>query len=170
MDYRIEKAHDEQLIEIVKRLNEVGNLSIFSTSFSLPDLGNLIRAQRRRPFDIELSFENLSVVVETKVDSDEGGRWDEIWQTSQIVQKSEDLYYLNKRKRYFYITYGSSEFYTKLRENGDDLHMNGPYSDQFEHITLNRMIDFVQLAHSELRQCDMRCELKRKEESRLPNY
>ena len=158
MDYRIEKAHDIQLIEIIERLNEVGSLSIFSTSFSLPDLGNLTRAQRRKPFDIELSFENLSVVVETKVDSDEGGRWDKTWQTSQIVKKSEDLSYLNERKRYFFITYGTSEFYTKQRESGDGLNMNGPYSNQFEHVTLNRMIDFVQLADSELRQCDARCE------------
>ena len=161
MDYRIEKTHDEQLIEIVERLNEVGKLPIFSRYFSLPELGSLSNAQRRRPFDVELSFENLSVIVETKVDSAEGYR-DDTWQTSQIVEDSQELNYLNEslneRKQYFYITYGTSEFYTKQRENGDGLHMNGPYSDQFEHITLNRMIEFVQLADSQLPQCDTRYE------------
>ena len=160
MDYRNERIHDYQLVDIVNELNNEGMLNLFSNSFDLPDLGELINAQRRQPFDVELSFENLSVVVETKVDSIEGYYGDEDlpWQTSRIVEKTRELDYLKETKRYFYITYGTSEFYTKQRENGDGLHMNGPYSNQFEHITLDRMIKFVQLADEQLPTCDSRSE------------
>lgn len=156
MCYQIEKFHDQQLIDIVNELNNEGKLEIFSDSFDLPNLGELVCAQRRRPFDVELSFENLSVIVETKVDSDEGSRWDNTWQTQQIVQITENLDYLNETKRYFYITYGTSEFYTKQKENGDGLHKNGPYSNQFEHITLDRMIEFVESADLILPESDTR--------------
>lgn len=159
MDYRNERIHDQQLIDIVNELKNERMLKIFSNSFDLLDLGELVRARHRQPFDVELSFENLSVVVETKVDSNEGyDNEDEKipWQTSRIVEKTRELDYLNERKRYFYITYGTSEFYTKQRENGDGLHKNGPYSDQFEHITLDQMINFVQLADGQLPRCDSR--------------
>ncbi len=57
-------------------------------------------------------------------------------------------------RRYFFITYGTSEFYTKRREKSNGLHTNGPFAAQFQHITLDRMIKFVQCADGKLSQCD----------------
>ena len=75
-NYRVERYHDEQLICLVRQLKKYDQLRILEEAFSIEDrLGELERAQRRRLFDVELTFSNLSIIVETKVDSDEGGRW-----------------------------------------------------------------------------------------------
>ncbi len=72
------------------------------------DLGHLRWAGRRRDFDVELEFANLSVAIETKVHADEGGRWPESWQTEGIAEQRKKL-----KGLCFYITYGASEFYMK---------------------------------------------------------
>ena len=78
MNYKNEREHDSLLICLLEDLNAVDQLSIVSHAFGIEPLGTLKRAERRRPFDVELTFSNnLSLVIETKVDADEQGRWDE---------------------------------------------------------------------------------------------
>ena len=81
---------------------------------------------------MELEFANLSVAIETKVHSDEGGRWSEQWQTERIAEQRRGVEGLC-----FFITYGASEFYTKPYETG-------PASCEFQHVSLERMIHWVE--------------------------
>ena len=75
IDYRHERDHDALLIRLVQDLDGHGRLDLLRNAFSIDEsLGKLERAQHRQPFDVELTFENLSIVVESKVDSDENGR------------------------------------------------------------------------------------------------
>lgn len=88
---------------------------------------------RRKAFDVELVFANLSVAIETKVHSDEGGRWpEEQWQTERIAEQRREV-----KGLCFFITYGTSEFYTKPYETG-------PASPEFQYIPLDRMIHLVE--------------------------
>ncbi|WP_045217388.1 hypothetical protein [Desulfonatronovibrio magnus] len=137
MNYKNEQTHDWLLVWLVEDLDGIGKLDVVESAFGTPPLGNLEHAQRRKPFDIELTFENLSVVVETKVDSDESGRWNQDWQTNRIVTTSESLHYLKEQKEFLFITYGTSEFYTKPYKAGAG-------SGRFRHIGLNVMIDLVE--------------------------
>lgn len=140
MDYKHEKDHDDLLISLVKNLNTRGQLDIVGQAFNIENnLEQLTHAQRRKVFDVELTFSNLSVVIETKVDSDEDGRWEEEWQTDRIVRKTRDLSYLRRDKIYLFITYGTSEFYTKP-------YKAGPASSDFKHVGLDRMIELVDSA------------------------
>lgn len=76
MNFRNEREHDWLLISLVQELNEQNQLKVFSKHFlGGVQVNRLIRAQRRRPFDIEITFDNLSCIFETKVDSDESGRF-----------------------------------------------------------------------------------------------
>ena len=132
-NYSIETQHDWCLISLVGKLDQADRIDIFQNSFRIErDLGRLIWAGRRRAFDVELTFEDLSIAIETKVHSDERGRWSESWQTKSIAEQRRNLKGLS-----FYITYGDSEFYTKPYETG-------PASPDFHHVTLERMISLVQ--------------------------
>lgn len=140
MDYKKERDHDRLLISLVKDLAMMGQLDIVRQAFSIENnLGQRRRAKTCRDFDVELTFSNLSVVIETKVDADEGGRWQEEWQTERIVRRTRDLAYLNENKIYLFITYGTSEFYTKP-------YKAGPASSYFKHVGLDRMIKLVDSA------------------------
>lgn len=151
-NYRNERYHDEQLICLVIQLNDYDQLRILEGPFLMEDhLGELKRAKHRKPFDVELTFSNLSIIVETKVDSDEGGRWDQEWQTEKIVRESSSYGYLEAQKKFRFITYGTSEFYTKPYEAG-------PASPEFVHIGLECMIDLVESATKVLPPCEKRNE------------
>ena len=153
-NYRDERYHDEQLICLIKQLNDKDQLHILEGPFSIGDrLGELKRAKHRRPFDVELTFSNLSIIVETKVDSDEGGRWDKEWQTEKIVRESSSCGYLEAQKEFRFITYGTSEFYTKPDCKPYEA---GPASPEFVHIGLECMINLVESATEVLPPCEKR--------------
>lgn len=146
--YKHERKHDELLIELVEELatNEDG-LKIVEKVFKVKDLCPPVWAYHRKPFDVELTFENLSIIVESKVDSNEN--WDNVWQTEETVKKCSELGYLREEKHYRFITYGTSEFYTKNCKAG-------PASSEFQHIKLNKMIHFVSAAIKVTHECEKR--------------
>lgn len=153
MNYRNEIEHDYLLIKLAQDLAAQGRLDILGEALGIDGgLGNLERARRRMPFDVELTFSNLSIVIETKVDSDEGG-WlkDKERQTERIVRESVNYGYLRHRKEFRFITYGTSEFYTKPYERG-------PASPEFQHVGLENMIALVETADSVLPSCNNRQE------------
>ena len=160
MNYRREREHDERLIELVHALENADRLDLLADTFQIQgDLGALNNAQHRRPFDVELTFDQLSIVIESKVDSDENGRWNRPshWQTDAIVNNAPGLDYLNQEIVYRYITYGTSELYSKAVErDGQTQYMSGPASGEFMHIHLDQMIDLVTNANDFLSYCDRR--------------
>ena len=164
MNYNHERDHDRNLIQLIKLLNEHEQLNLFSQAFDLPDCGTLEQAAHRRPFDVELTFTHYSVVIESKVDSDEGGRWPAppnplIWQTTQIVESAGNLHYLHQERYFRFITYGTSEFYTKhSHEYAANHHHIGPFDHRFSHIKLNHMIKFVESTNNFLPPCNARNE------------
>ncbi len=161
MNYRDERAHDELLIRLVNELNEYRQLHLVAEAFDIEGgLGKLECAKHRRPFDVELTFSNLSIVIETKVDSDESGRWGNTkWQTATIEEISSSLNYLKENKKFLFITYGTSEFYTKPdKECPVTPYRTGPFSSQFKHIRLDRMINLVHSAEKVLPPCEKRRE------------
>jgi len=141
MNYKDESCHDQLVIALIKNLNTLNRIDLFTSIFGLPHPDNLERATRRKLFDIELTFNNLSCIIETKVDSDEGNRWgkDKVWQTERIAQASNGLGYLKPSKFFFFITYGTSEYYGKTPS-----YKNGPASSIFKHIKLDDMITLLQ--------------------------
>ena len=142
-NYNNEQEHDWCLISLVEALDEAARLDIFRDAFCIEgDLGPLRWAGRRKAFDVELEFANLSVAVETKVHSDEDGRWPEQWQTERIAEQRSEVHGLC-----FFITYGTSEFYTKPYEPG-------PASPEFQHIPLDRMIHLVESSLAALPQIE----------------
>lgn len=157
MNYRNEVEHDYLLIELAEDLAAQRRLDILGGALEIDGgLGNLERARRRMPFDVELTFTNLSVVIETKVDADEGGRKFNMeyalnWQTIRIVEEAENHGYLNENKVFRFITYGTSEFYTKPYERG-------PASQEFQHVGLDDMIALVETADEVLPSCNNRQE------------
>ena len=157
MNYRREREHDELLIKLVTELESGKRLDLLGSALKIDvGLGNLVSAQHRQPFDVELTFTNLSVVIETKVDSDEDGRKfnnevEKIWQTERIARKSDIYGYLNEKKEFRFITYGTSEFYTKPFETG-------PGSSEFQHVGLEDMIALVEEAERVLSPCKYRQE------------
>ena len=137
MNYRNEQEHDHLLIALVKDLDANGNLMPIQTALSISSpLGKLERACRRKDFDVELTFSNFSIVIETKVDSDENGRWTGSWQTENIYKNANSLSYLKSNKYFVFITYGTSEFYTKPFSPG-------PASSHFIHLGLDKMISLA---------------------------
>ena len=88
MNYNNEREHDLCLISLVKALDKASRIDIFRDAFRIEeDLGPLAQAKRKRAFDVELQFVNLSIVIETKVHSDEWGRFKEgKWQTEYIAE------------------------------------------------------------------------------------
>ncbi len=139
MNYRDEQTHDWLLIGLIEELNSIGQLNILSKAFGVDNLTQLERAQRRQPFDIELTFSNLSLIIETKVDSDEGGRWNQAWQTNRIVESANSVNYLKDEKVFLFITYGTSEFYTKP-------YNTGAASQEFRNVGLDAMIELMESA------------------------
>ena len=136
-NYSNERDHDMCLIDLVRALDKAERLDLLGRSFRIEgELGRLEWAGRRRDFDVEFQFSNLSVGIETKVHSDEGGRWGEVgdWQTERIARTRK-----GRRWLWFFITYGTSEFYTKPYDAG-------PASAAFRHVPLKRMICLVELA------------------------
>ena len=151
------REHDELLIKLVTDLESSKRLDLLGSALKIDvGLGNLVSAQHRQLFDVELTFTNLSVVIETKVDSDEDGRKfnnevEKIWQTERIDRESVIYGYLKQKKEFRFITYGTSEFYTKPYERG-------PGSSKFKHIGLENVIALVEAADSVLFPCDNRQE------------
>ncbi|HTU18696.1 MAG TPA: hypothetical protein VMG10_11595 [Gemmataceae bacterium] len=142
MNYRNERDHDDRLIELSRELDRLHRIDILEGAFGVSGLGKLQHAQRRKLFDVELRFIGASLVVETKVDSDEAGRWQPYpltWQTERIWQRAQALRFLNARTHFFFVTYGTAEFYTKHYECG-------PASSNFKHIGLDGMIELVDAA------------------------
>ena len=132
-NYNNEQEHDWCLISLVGVLDEADRLDIFRDAFRIEEgLGPLRWSGRRRAFDVELEFANLSVAIETKVHSNEDGGDGEQWQTERIAEQRKGV-----RGQNFFITYGTSEFYTKPYEPG-------PASPEFQHIPLDRMIHLVE--------------------------
>ena len=132
-NYNNEREHDWCLIYLVRTLDEAGRLDIFRDAFRIEeDLGPLKWSGRRIAFDVELKFANLSVAIETKVHSNEDGGDGEQWQTERIAEQRRGV-----RGQNFFITYGTSEFYTKPYDPG-------PASPEFQHISLERMIHLVE--------------------------
>ena len=133
MNYNNEKEHDEKLISLIRALDDEEQLHIIQRAFGIGHLDRLSHAQRRQPFDVQLTFSNnLSIVIETKVHSNEHDG-----QTENIAAKAPSLPYFNGHKLVFlFITYGTSEFYTKP-------YQTGAASLAFKHIGLNDMINLV---------------------------
>ena len=151
MNYNDEKEHDRQLIALVEGLDSANRLDILKEAFRVEGkLGKLENAQHRKLFDVELRFSNLSLIVETKVHSDEGGRWMGKWQTEGIVEKTQELDPETK-KEFRFITYGTAEFYTKP-------YFEGAATPEFKHIGLDAMIAFVERADESLPSCKGRQE------------
>ncbi len=133
MNYNTEREHDRCLIDLVRTLDGAGRLDIFRDAFRIEEaLGPLEESKHKKAFDVELKFAGLSVAIETKVHSDEGGRWCLPWQTERIAEQRSGVRGLN-----FFVTYGNSEFYTKPYEPG-------PASPEFQHIPLGRMSHLVE--------------------------
>ena len=153
MNYRNEKEHDHLLIKLAEDLGSQNRLDILGNALKIEGrLGELERKKPRRPFDVELTFSNLSVVIETKVDSDEDGRFENEWQTERIKKQAEvSCRYLKPKKEFIFITYGTSEFYTRHYETG-------PASTEFRHIRLEDMIALVEASDRVLPRCDERRE------------
>lgn len=142
-NYNNEREHDWCLIYLVRALNKARRIDIFRDAFGIEeDLGPLKWSGRRRAFDVELEFANLSVAIETKVHADEGGRWCPPWQTERIAELRREV-----KGQNFFITYGTSEFYTKPYEAG-------PASSEFQHILLDRMIHLVESSLAALPQIE----------------
>lgn len=148
MNYKRGKDHDYLLVSITKELDRIGQGALFFQCLGIPaNPGRLVEARTRQLFDVELTFENLSCVIETKVDDDEAGRWDGVWQTERIYNDCQHLTYLKQDKVFVFITYGTSEFYIKSTKTG---FRKGPACDKFKHADLRMMHSFVDKAVSTL--------------------
>ncbi len=139
MNYRDEMQHDLLLMGLTEELDRVGRLDLMSETLGIPFPGGLERAQRRKPFDVELTFTDCSCIIESKVDSDESGGWGEPYQTETIAESARRMNYLKDKKVFLFVTYGTSEYYTKP-------YKNGPASPDFRHTRLEDMIRFVERA------------------------
>jgi len=139
MNYREERAHDLLLISLAEELSTLNRLDLLGEAFGVHELDRLERSQCRKPFDVELTFSNVSLVIETKVDSDESYRWNAPWQTERIVTTAQSLPYLKSAKHFLFLTYGTAEYYTKP-------YHRGPASSAFRHITLDVLAALVTAA------------------------
>lgn len=144
MNYNVEKEHDKQLVHLVKALAAAKRLDILQEACGIDHLSELRDARPRTPFDVQLTFSNnLSIVIETKVDSNEH-RNGEKWQTEDIAERAPALEYLRGHRLVFlFITYGTSEFYMKPDQKP---YQTGAASPAFKHIGLNDMINLVSSA------------------------
>ncbi|MEM3421960.1 MAG: hypothetical protein QXI12_11365 [Candidatus Methanomethyliaceae archaeon] len=84
MNFRYGKDHDRLLISLVSELDKFGRIDILEKHLlGGIRVGRLQRAQSRRQFDVELTFDSLSCIIESKVDDDEDERGG-VWQTERI--------------------------------------------------------------------------------------
>jgi hypothetical protein len=140
INFRNEAEHDRLLIDLARELSHSGRVDILEAAFGVSGLGPLQRTKhQRRPFDVELTFSGASLVIETKVDSDEDGRWNRSWQTENIYTSAQHLTHLRLTKHFFFLTYGTAEFYGKP-------YMNGAASSHFAHLGLDRIVALVSAA------------------------
>jgi len=153
-NFRSEFEHDQLLISLVRDLSSAGFLDIVQRHFrpdNIGNLGNLECSKRTRLFDVELTFSHVSLIIESKVDSEEG-RDKDMWQTTRIFEQSQNLPSLKEEKRYYFITYGTSEFYTKKCTDGN--FRRGPGDHRFHHVGLESIFKFVRESLDCLVSCD----------------
>ncbi|MCF8302727.1 MAG: hypothetical protein K9I94_05570 [Bacteroidales bacterium] len=141
-DFKNEKFHDNNLINLIGLLSQNERLDLFENLIGINNgtLGNFIRGKSKRDFDVHLNFENYHVIIETKVDSAEGER-NNMWQTDRIFQDYSKNWN-NKSLILIYLTYGLSEYYIKIRQDGS--YSNGPFSTSFQHIGLKEITNFIE--------------------------
>ena len=140
MNFRDEREHDERLMALIRNLDEANRLDVLETSLNLPRLGRLESVRRRKAFDIEVIFTERRLLVETKVDSDEGSRWDAAddpaaWQTIRIAAQARE------GDRCLFITYGFAEFFTKPFDFGA-----AAGASRVRHVKLDDMIGLLEKA------------------------
>ncbi|HMV80837.1 MAG TPA: hypothetical protein PK453_15910 [Leptospiraceae bacterium] len=138
--YKSEKYHDQNFIKLVSRLKEFSQEKLLCDFFDTPE-EKLISSYRKRDFDVMIEFISYDICIETKVDSPEGEFWsgnDQVFQTKRIYEK----YRNSGRVRYFfYLTYGTSEYFIKKNEMG--IYSDGAYSVLYRHIKLNQIHKFL---------------------------
>lgn len=138
--YKSEKYHDQNFIKLVCRLKEFSQEKLLCDFFETP-AEQLISSYRKRDFDVMIEFASYDICIETKVDSPEEEFWngnDQIFQTKRIYEKHRNS---EKLKYFFYITYGTSEYFIKKNEMG--IYSEGPYSAFYRHIKLTQIHEFL---------------------------
>lgn len=140
-DFKKERFHDENLIEILKVLSENNRIDLFESLIGANhgDLGLYKWGSKKRDFDILLEFENYNILIETKVDSPEGNTKG-LWQTDKIYKNFINRWN-DKKLIFIYLTYGLSEFYIKEKSNGE--YRNGAYNNIFIHIICSQIYNFI---------------------------
>lgn len=140
MNYRNEGEHCAILIDLVRELDRLGRLDLVQRHLApgVPALGGLVVARQRRDFDVELTFKDVSLVVEVKVDSDEGYRWNPPAQTERIVTQVQNMSQLAPAKQFLYVTLGTAEYYTSYNR-----YTFGPASPHFRHVRLEEILTFA---------------------------
>lgn len=146
LSFRYESDHDERFMKLIEALQRATRLDLLEQHLGLPTLGPLKGIRRRKAYDVHAEFAHRSLIVETKVDSDENNRWEaidvpDVWQTERIASQ-----HAAECDCCLFITYGFSEFYTKPPVRYDP----GPASARFKHITLDMMIDLLRAAQAAL--------------------
>ncbi|MGC8476537.1 MAG: hypothetical protein ACP5NP_09315 [Acetobacteraceae bacterium] len=124
-------------MELMSGLAGIGHLDILETALHLPHLGGLRGVRRRRLFDVEARFEHRRLMIETKVDADEGYRWDaqddpNVWQTARIAAEA------GAEDTCLFVTYGYAEFFTKWFDPGP-----AAGAQHFQHVRLDDMVNLV---------------------------
>jgi hypothetical protein len=140
MNFRTEREHDERFMALIEKLDSAGRLDVLESGLNLPPLGQLKALRRRQAFDVEGTFSQRRLLFETKVDSDEGGRWEakndpSQWQTEKIIALA------GENDICLFITYGFSEFFTKPFGFGPAAAAKG-----FRHVTLDMMVSLLAAA------------------------
>ncbi|MGI4953304.1 MAG: hypothetical protein ACRYGM_15990 [Janthinobacterium lividum] len=140
MNFRDERQHDKLMMALIKGLDSAGRLDVLEQKLGLPTLGTLKSLRHRQAFDVEAVFRERKLMIETKVDSDEGGRWAAIdnsaaWQTNRLkaLATNGDVC--------LFVTYGFAEFFTKWFDFG-----SAAGTSQVHHVTLDAVIALLELA------------------------
>jgi hypothetical protein len=144
-DFKRERFHDDNLIELISILSKSSKLDIFEKTLNLNigALGSFVSSRKKRDFDVLLEFDNYNIIIETKVDSPEGGNRSAGWQTNKIYNKYNKCW-PNKKKIFIYLTYGLSEFYIKKRSDGS--FNNGSTNVNFSHLKCNEVQYLIESA------------------------
>lgn len=144
-DFKRERFHDENLIKIISILNKSSKMDILEKTLDLNigTLGSFISGRKKRDFDVLLEFDNYNIIIETKVDSPEGGNNNSGWQTDKIYNKYKECW-ANKKKIFIYLTYGLSEFYVKKRSDGS--FNSGSTNVNFIHLKCNEIQHLIESA------------------------
>jgi len=149
VDFSSEREHNELLVSLIRELGEIDRLDVFEQRFLNGRQVGKLRWAKFEPygrlFDVELCFDLLRCVIESKVDQDESGADSPLWQTERIYQKCRAISCSEpKDEEYLFITYGSSEFYIKKATSGRV--GSGPACQFFRHIGLEQVAEFVRSA------------------------